>query len=62
VLTAGKPRLVSEGPYEGVTLGITPDGQRLLMIQPVEHARERAVQIQVVLNWHEELRRLVPVD
>jgi hypothetical protein len=37
---------------------ISPDGQRFLMIK---REREEA-QINVVLNWFEELKRLVPID
>jgi len=55
---AGRPRLLFEGRYQG--FDVSPDGQRFLMIQPVE--REGGVsQIQVVLNWFEELKRRVPV-
>ena len=36
---------------------ISPDGQRFLMIQAVEGS---TAQINVVLNWDEELKRLVP--
>ena len=38
---------------------ITPDGQRFLMIQPVE-PEQPATPITVVLNWFEELKRRVP--
>ena len=37
----------------------TADGQRFLMIQPLETAAG-ASQLQVVLNWFEELKRKVP--
>jgi len=37
---------------------ISPDGQRFLMIK-----REQApAQINIILNWFEELKRLVPTD
>ena len=36
------------------------DGQRFLMIQNVE-PEQPATQINVVLNWFEELKRRVPV-
>jgi serine/threonine-protein kinase len=65
----GKPRLLFQGPflYSGdlPTLSgirhydVTPDGRTLLMVKPGE--REiAAAQIHVVLNWFEELKRLVP--
>jgi len=37
--------------------GISPDGQRFLMIKQEQTA---GAQINVVLNWFEELNRLVP--
>jgi Tol biopolymer transport system component len=56
--TAGKPRLLFEGQY-GAWWDVAPDGQRFLMVQPVE-PEQPATQINVVLNWFEELRRRVP--
>ncbi len=38
---------------------VTPDGQRFVMVQAVEQ-EAGASQINVVLNWFEELKRLVP--
>ncbi len=38
---------------------ISPDGQRFVMVKQSETS---ATQIQVVLNWFEELKRLVPTD
>lgn len=38
---------------------ISPDGQRFLMIE--EEQGERAP-IHVILNWFEELKRLVPTN
>jgi Tol biopolymer transport system component len=55
--TAGKPRLLFEGQYGG--WDVAPDGQRFLMIQSVE-PEQPATQINVVLNWFEELKRKVP--
>ena len=63
---AGTPTLLFEGQYihqAGLfraDYDITPDGQRFLMIQPGE--QEAATQINVVLNWFEELKRLVLTD
>ena len=44
---------------------ITPDGERLVMVFPAdrpEGGEAARPQIIVVQNWHEELKRLVPVD
>jgi len=63
----GKPSLLFEGRYGGTggaravraDYDITPDGQRFLMVQ----AQERDTgQINVILNWFEELKRLVPTE
>jgi hypothetical protein len=39
---------------------VSPDGQRFLMLKPVESAEVAPTQINVVLNWFEELKRRVP--
>lgn len=62
---AAKPRLLFEGHYKTSAYAfqqnydVSPDGQRLLMIKASEQ-ESAAAQINVVLNWVEELRRLVP--
>ena len=63
--TAGKPRMLFEGRYEPgpVQLNnydVSPDGQRFLMLKPSESAEAAPTQINVVLNWFEELKRRVP--
>jgi eukaryotic-like serine/threonine-protein kinase len=65
-LSAGKPRLLFEGRFvRGLTLGhtnydVSPDGQRFLMIK--DAAQQAApLQVNVVLNWFDELKRRVPV-
>ena len=42
---------------------ITPDGERFVMVQPADTdaSETPGVQINVVLNWFEELKDLVPV-
>jgi len=59
--TAGSPAVLFTGNYlTGLTrrqYDIAPDGQRFLMIKAVEGS---TAQINVVLNWFEELKRLVP--
>ena len=39
---------------------VTPDGQRFVFVQQVEEAIELR-QINVVLNWHQELLERVPI-
>jgi Tol biopolymer transport system component len=64
---AGKPEVLFEGSYVATRLGpggyqyydISPDGKRFLMLKDVT---PEATQINVVLNWFEELKRLVPTD
>ena len=41
-----------------VNYAVTPDGQRFLMIK--ESEEQTATQINVVLNWFEELKQRVP--
>ena len=62
---AGKPKLLFEGPYQPTpaTLSnydVSPDGQRFLMLKPVAAAEAAPTQINIVLNWFEELKRRVP--
>ncbi len=64
--SAGKPRLLFETSPSLLThtLGafdVTPDGQRFLMVKLSEQELP-ATQLTVVLNWFEELKRLVPTD
>jgi hypothetical protein len=63
--TAGKPRMLFEGPYVATTgtfpnYDVSPDGQRFLMLKPTESAEAAPTQINVVLNWFEELKQKVP--
>jgi Tol biopolymer transport system component len=60
---AGKPRMLFEGQYELSPVQIdnydvSPDGQRFLMLKPTEQAA--LTQINVVLNWFEELKQKAP--
>jgi Tol biopolymer transport system component len=60
-LVAGKPRMVFEGGYEpGSGYDVSQDGQRFLMLKPVESQASAPTQINVVLNWFEELKQKVP--
>ena len=61
----GNPRVLFEGPYVLATVPISnydvsPDGRRFLMVKPTEQAQAAPTQINVVLNWFEELKRRVP--
>jgi eukaryotic-like serine/threonine-protein kinase len=62
----GKPRMLFEGPYVLATVpvsnyDVSPDGRRFLMVKPTEQTQAVPTQINVVLNWFEELKRRVPV-
>ncbi len=66
-LEVGKPRLLFEGRYVSHSTppgmqyyDIHPDGQRFLMLK--EGTAQDQGQINVVLNWFEELKRLVPTN
>jgi len=62
---AERPRILFEGLYDNGVLtanyDVTPDGQRFVMIKESAEQQE-AAQINVVLNWFEELKRLVPTN
>jgi Tol biopolymer transport system component len=63
--SAGKPRVLFEGRYEPTpatfpNYDVSPDGQRFLMLKPAEASEAAPTQINVVLNWFEELKRRVP--
>jgi eukaryotic-like serine/threonine-protein kinase len=63
--SAGKPKMLFEGPYlpTPVTFpnyDVSPDGQRFLMLKSVDQSQAAPTQINVVLNWFEELKQKVP--
>jgi len=63
--TAGTPRMLFQGPYEKAPIpvsdyDISPDGQRFLMVKSSEQTQAAPTQINVVLNWFEELKQKVP--
>jgi len=67
-MDAGKPRVLFEGQYVSharpvgyQSYDISPDGKRFLMMKEGELPREFN-RINVVLNWFEELKRLVPPE
>ena len=64
--SAGKPHMLFEGQYlandwpqVSTTYDVSADGQRFLMVKATEQASS-ATQINVVLNWFEELKQKVP--
>jgi Tol biopolymer transport system component/predicted Ser/Thr protein kinase len=63
--SAGTPRMLFEGAYLPTPLttpnyDVSADGQRFLMLKPVEESQAAPTQINVVLNWTEELKQKVP--
>ena len=61
--SAGNPKVLFEGRYVRTqqtmpNYDVSRDGQRLLMVKSAQ--TEAATQINVVLNWFEELKRRVP--
>ena len=64
--SVGKPRMLFEGPYVPSPLSstdydVSPGGQHFLMLKSAEQEKAPApVQINVVLNWFEELKQKVP--
>jgi len=64
VFNAGSPRLLFEGKYNfggplGPQYAVMPDGQHFIMVTSGSHEPLR--RINVVINWFEELKRLVPL-
>ena len=65
--TASKPRVLFEGRYEPSpattpNYDVSLDGQRFLMLKPNLQEASAPTQINVVLNWFEELKRRVPTE
>ncbi len=63
--SVGKPKVLFEGLYEPTPAtfpyyDVSTDGQRFLMLKRGEQAQSAPTQINVVLNWFEELKRRVP--
>ena len=68
-LTLGTPEVVFEESYFGVPgqsrrHDLAPDGQRFLMVKQGATTNDASApaHINVVLNWFEELQRLVPTN
>ena len=70
VFEAGIPEKLFEGAFYtliGHMWDLSPDGKRFLMVKPVETAGGEPVggtprKINIILNWFEELKELVPAD
>jgi Tol biopolymer transport system component len=63
--SAGRPKMLFEGRYQPTPVqranyDVSPDGQRFLMVKPTAAQEAAPTQINVVLNWTEELKRRVP--
>jgi serine/threonine protein kinase/WD40 repeat protein len=63
----GKPRVLFKGTFvagygESPSWDISPDGKRFLMIKPPPSTDAARQKIVIVLNWFEELKKLVPVE
>ena len=66
-LQPGVPEVLFESPYEfselrGSNYDVAPDGKRFLMVRTAEQEIEKPWELHVVLNWFEELKRLVPTN
>ena len=63
VFEPGQPTRLFSGNYRqdpGRAYEIGPDGKRFLMMRPIEE--ELSTELVFVLNWFDELERLVPTD
>ena len=65
-ITLGNPAVLFEGRYDvdpfnadATNYDVTRDGQRFVMVRPVADAA-RSLQLNVVVNWYEELKRMAP--
>jgi len=62
---AGRPRLLFTGTYERsatrANYDVAPDGESFVMLNSGGDARA-ATQVNVLINWFEELKRLVPTQ
>ena len=54
-VSVGEPTAATSPYYD-----VSPDGQRFLMLKAVESQTSAPTQINVVLNWFEELKQRVP--
>jgi serine/threonine protein kinase/Tol biopolymer transport system component len=64
-LTVGTPEVLFEGRYADPPDGgydVTADGQRFVIVENLELERKEVKQINIVQNWFEDLKRLVPTE
>ena len=60
--SAETPKVMFEGPYlnvPGVSYDVAPDGRHFVMIEE-NQKQAPTTQLNIVLNWFEELKRRVP--
>jgi len=62
---SSRPEVLFEGAYafhrNGRNYDVSPDGKRFLMVKELDQQRSTAPTMELILNWHEELRRRAPV-
>ena len=56
----GKPRVLFEDPRFNLNYDVAPDGESFFMLREAELVAP--THVNVILNWFEELKRLVPTD
>ena len=66
-VTLGKPSVLFEGRYDvdpfngdATNYDVTRDGQRFVMVRPAADSARSLLQLNVVVNWYEELKRMAP--
>jgi hypothetical protein len=66
IFTASRPQPLFRGHYSGpirtTNWDIAPDGRKFLMIENKRQPLRRVTELRVILNWFDELQRLVPID
>ena len=66
VFTASRPQPLFRGQYFGSLhtprWEVTPDGRKFLLVEETRGPLRRFTELNVVLNWFEELNRLVPTE
>ena len=67
-VTLGKPAVLFEGRYDvdpfnsdATNYDVTSDGQRFVMVRPAADPARSLLQLNVVVNWYEELKRMAPL-
>jgi hypothetical protein len=59
---AGIPKVLFEKGGLPNVFDVSPDGKRFLMLKPEGGPQAQPNQLNIVLNWSEELRRLAPAS